>query len=117
MRFVHCYGRGQSFGGAALLKDGANSKKRRIARTITVTDSHFIVVSAENFKHLEKFERRLIEEKINFLSNLHFFKTWSKTRCKNMLFEMPQLTLSKGAEPIKEGSRNDFCYIIVRGEF
>ena len=117
MRFVHCYGKGQSFGGAALLKDGANSIKRRIARTITVTDTHFMVVSAANFKHLEKFEKRIMDEKITFLQNLIFFKSWSKNRCKNLLFEMPQLKFVKGAAPIKEGNCNDFCYIVIKGEF
>ena len=88
MRYVHCYGKGESFGGASLLKEGRHAKTRE-ARTVTVTDSHFIVVSAENFKHLEKFEKRIIEDKILFLQNLHFFKTWSKNRCKNILFTMP----------------------------
>ena len=88
-----------------------------MARTVTVTNTHFIVISAENFKHLEKFEKRLIEDKIIFLQNLHFFKSWSKNRCKNILFEMPQLKMGKGAVPVKEGSFNDFCYIILKGEF
>ena len=66
MKFVHCYGKGQSFGGATLLKEGRKAKTR-LARTVTVTDSHFIVVSAENFRYLEKFEKRLVEEKILFL--------------------------------------------------
>ena len=81
MKYVHCYGKGESFGGASLLKEGRH-KKTRETRTVTVTNSHFIVVSAENFKHLEKFEKRIIEDKILFLQNLHFFKTWSKNRCK-----------------------------------
>ena len=116
MKYVHCYGKGESFGGASLLKEGRH-KKTREARTVTVTNSHFIVVSAENFKHLEKFEKRIIEDKILFLQNLHFFKTWSKNRCKNILFEMPQIIIHKDAIPVKEGSRNDFCYIIIKGEF
>ena len=71
-----------------MLKEGRQAKTR-MARTVTVTDCYFIVVSAENFKHLERFEKRVIEEKILFLQNLHFFKTWSKNKCKNMLFQMP----------------------------
>ena len=55
MKFVHCYGKGQSFGGATLLKEGRKAKTR-LARTVTVTDSHFIVISAENFRYIEKFE-------------------------------------------------------------
>ena len=49
-----------------MLKEGRQAKTR-LARTVTVTDCHFIVVSAENFKHLEKFEKRVVEEKILFL--------------------------------------------------
>ena len=33
------------------------------------------------------------------------------------MFEMPQILMHKGAIPVKEGSKNDFCYIIVKGEF
>ena len=66
MRYVHCYGRGESFGGASLLKEGRHTKTR-MARTVTVTDCHLIVVSSENFKHLEKFEKRIVEDKILFL--------------------------------------------------
>ena len=99
-----------------MLKEGRHAKTR-LARTVTVTDCHFIVVSAENFKHLEKFEKRVVEEKILFLQNLHFFKTWSKTKCKNAIAEMPQIVMHKDATPIKEGVKNDFCYIIISGEF
>ena len=30
---------------------------------------------------------------------------------------MPQIVIHKDAIPVKEGSRNDFCYIIIKGEF
>ena len=30
---------------------------------------------------------------------------------------MPQQKFVKGAAPIKEGNCNDFCYIVIKGEF
>ena len=81
MKRVKTFGQGDSFGELALEKD--SKKGVRAGRVVSITDSHFMIFEKKYFQAtFEKIEKRLVEEKVAFLRNLHFFKGWSKINTK-----------------------------------
>ena len=53
---------------------------------VSITDCHFLTFEKKDFQtQFEKIEKRLVEEKVTFLRNLHFFKGWSKINTKKQL--------------------------------
>ena len=117
MRRVHCYGMGESFGELALHED--KTKGLRKARIVTITDCHFITVTRADYQRcLKKNEEKLVEDKVSFLRQLHFFRGWSKVRTRNQLANvMPKIKVHKNAVMIKEGGLNEHIYFVWKGEF
>ena len=84
MRRVHCLSGGDMFGDKALMNEFKVGDRK--SRIVTLTTCHFMYIKrADYFRLIKKNEDKLLEEKIKFLLNLHFFKGWSKARCKNQL--------------------------------
>ena len=81
MKNIKTFGQGDSFGELALEKD--SKKGVRAGRVVSITECHFLTFEKKDFQtQFEKIEKRLVEEKVTFLRNLHFFKGWSKINTK-----------------------------------
>src|SRR5574343_604456 len=104
---------GAAFGELALIKD-----QPRSASILCETDTHFAILSKEDYMNIiGKLEARRLEIFIEFLHNIPIFRPWTKKKLEVLTFYLNKVQFKRKQEVFKIGSRAEFVYIVLEGEF
>ncbi|CAI2368994.1 unnamed protein product [Moneuplotes crassus] len=104
---------GDSFGDLSLIYN-----KPRLATIKTVTPAEFALLSKEQYDStLKALEQQKIEQKIEELDCIAFFKEYSRAFKSRLLYAVKIYDLHKDQVVFKEGMKDNKLYFIVRGEF
>jgi CRP-like cAMP-binding protein len=106
------FGPGTAFGEFGLM-EGA----RRTASVVTEEDTHFVVLTKEDYDQtLAKYHEQIYREKIEFLKGLIYFSDWNLTKLSTLLMITEQKTFQKNNYIYEEGDLPDYLYFIKEGE-
>lgn len=104
---------GAAFGELALIKD-----QPRSASILCEADTHFAILSKEDYMNIiGKLEARRLEIFIEFLHNIPIFRPWTKKKLEVLTFYLNKVQFKRKQEVFKIGSRAEFVYIVLEGEF
>jgi len=104
---------GESFGDLAL-----KMHKPRMASIRTLEDTHFAVLSREEYERsLGQIDRKKVNEKIAFLRSLPFFQLLTKTSLSKLTPQFRQISTIKGQYLYREGEQADSVYLVKSGQF
>lgn len=103
---------GQAFGEMALIHN-----KPRMATVRCVQKTHLIVLTKEAFEAvIGKMEKRLLNEKLDFMQNLPFFNMVARNTIARITYSLKKKTFNKGQIIFKEGDDAKTVYLIMSGE-
>lgn len=104
---------GQAFGELALIQ-----QKPRMATVRCVRKTHMIVLTKEAFDSvIGKMERRILNDKINFLRNIPVFKLLTKNSLAKITCSLGRSRVLKDSYLYKEGDPAKSVFIVISGEF
>ncbi|TNV85029.1 hypothetical protein FGO68_gene16462 [Halteria grandinella] len=103
---------GQAFGEMALIHN-----KPRMATVRCVQKTHLIVLTKEAFEAvIGKMEKRLLNEKLDFMQNLPFFHMVARNTIARITYSLKKKTYKKGQMLFREGDDAKTVYLIMSGE-
>lgn len=103
---------GNAFGELALINN-----KPRMATVTCLDNCHFMVLTKEAYEYVNgKMERRMLNDKVDFLSKLPAFSLMTKSTLSKVTFQMTKQSVTKGNYLFREGDLAEHVYIIVNGE-
>ena len=105
--------KGKSFGELALL-----SRAKRAATIICMEDCVFaVMVKSDYEKMLGRVEQKYINESVEFLLNLPYFKKWTRHGLAKLKYFLKLEKFNKGEYVYKENAFPTHVYIVKEGEF
>ena len=104
---------GMSFGEVALIKS-----QPRSASILCNSPCHFAVLGKEDYmKNIGTAEMRVLDKKIDFLSEIPFFRKWGKKKLVKLTLYLQKSKYKRNQVVFRYGSRPECVYIVKSGEF
>lgn len=88
-----------------------------MATVRSVTKTHLMVLTKEAFDTvIAKIEKRILNEKLNFLSEIPVFSFLTKNSLARITYSMSKIQISKNMHLFREGEPAQSVFIVISGE-